>query len=99
MSHIMWPYTKISSQGTFSNGLYVTPLVTVGFRHKILFMTLYALYMTISFCHENQFFCSEKRIINFSDTHKILHANGKVGRVMIFLKKNVFIALVTYKIL
>jgi hypothetical protein len=53
---------KKSSQGTFSDGLYVTPLVTVGFRHKILFMTLYVLYMTISFCHENHFFSENENI-------------------------------------
>jgi hypothetical protein len=30
--------------------------MTVDFRHMILSMTVSELYMTISFCHENQFF-------------------------------------------
>jgi hypothetical protein len=57
-SYIMWWCTIFSSQGTFSDGWYVTTLMMVDFCHMILSMTVSVLYMIISFCHENQFFCS-----------------------------------------
>jgi hypothetical protein len=55
-SYLMWRYTTFSSQGTFSDGRYVTTLMMVDFRHMILSMTVSVLYMTISFCHGNQIF-------------------------------------------
>jgi hypothetical protein len=49
-----------SSQGTFGNARFVMTPMMVDFGHKTLSMTVSILYMTISFCHGNQFFTVKK---------------------------------------
>ena len=51
--HILWRSTIFSSCGTFSDGRYMTTIVTVTFRHNILFVTNSVVYVTISVCHTN----------------------------------------------